>query len=116
MGIKSKIFIIFLTGTVLYCGYYFAIPAFLNRPGNVEFLQKYIQKEYGFETSIRNPKIKMGYLPAVWIRADEFKILNNDKSDALAIQGVTTRVKLLPLIFSKAEIILCFQSQTLKSP
>lgn len=104
MGIKSKIFIIFLTGTVLYCGYYFAIPVFLNRPGNVEFLQKYIQKEYGFETSIRNPKIKMGYLPAVWIRADEFKILNNDKSDALAIQGVKTRVKLLPLIFSKAEI------------
>ena len=104
MGIKSKIFIIFLTGTVLYCGYYWGIPTFLNRPGNVEILKKYIQKEYGFQTSIKNPHIKMGYLPAIWIKADEFKILNNDKTEALSIKGLKTRIKLLPLIFNKAEI------------
>ena len=104
MGNKSKIFIIILTGAVLYCGYYFAIPAILNRPAQVELLKSLIQKEYGFNTQISNPKIKMGYLPAVWLKADEFKILNNDNTDALSFKGINTRIKLLPLILSKAEI------------
>lgn len=104
MGTKSKIFIGLLTVTVLYGGYYFGIPAVLNRPGNVDFLKTFIKKEYGFDTRITNPRIKMGYLPAIWIKADGFEILNNDNSEALSFKGITTRVKLLPLILNKAEI------------
>ena len=100
MGTKSKIFIGLLTVTVLYGGYYFGIPAVLNRPGNVDFLKTFIKKEYGFDTRITNPRIKMGYLPAIWIKADGFEILNNDNSEALSFKGITTRVKLLPLILN----------------
>lgn len=104
MGIKSKIFISLLTAAVLYGGYFFGIPAILNRPENVDFLKNYVKKEYGFDTSIVNPHIKMGYLPAVWVKADSFMILNNDNTEALAFKKINTRIKLLPLILSKAEI------------
>ncbi len=104
MGIKSKIFISILTVFVLYGGYYFGIPAVLNRSENIDFLKAYIKKEYGFNTKITNPKIKMGYLPAIWIKADGFDILNHNNTSALSINGINARIKLLPLIFSKAEI------------
>lgn len=104
MGIKLKIYISFLTVLVLYTGYYFSIPAVLNRSENIEFLNNYIKKEYGFNTQITNPKIKMGYLPSIWIKADEFDILNNDNSKALSFKGINARIKLLPLLFNKAEI------------
>ena len=101
---NKKIFISLLIASVLYGGYYFGIPAILNRPDSVDFLKSYIKKEYGFETLIKNPEIKVGYLPAVWVKADNFAILNNDGSEALNFEGVKTRIKLLPLIFSKAEV------------
>lgn len=104
MGIKSKIFISFLTVFVLYGGYYYGIPAVLNRSENINFLKDYIKKEYGFNTKISNPKIKMGYLPAIWLNADGFDILNNDNTSALSLKRINTRIKLLPLIFNKAEI------------
>lgn len=104
MGIKLKITISLLTLTILYGGYYFGIPAILNRPDNSRFFSEYVEKEYGFKTDIKNPHVKMGILPAVWIRADEFSVLNNDKSKALNIQNINSKIKLLPLIFSKVEI------------
>ena len=113
MGISKKIIISLLTASVLYGGYYFGIPAVLNTPETVTFLKNYIKKEFGLDTKIQNPKIKMGYLPAVWIKADTFAILNNDGSTALEFDGINTRIKLLPLIFSKAEIS-SFSGQNLK--
>ena len=104
MGINKKIIISLLTLTVLYGGYYFGIPAVLNTPESVNFLKSYIKKEFGFDTKIQNPKIKMGYLPSVWIKADTFAILNNDGSAALEFGEIYTKIKLLPLVFSKAEI------------
>ena len=104
MGINKKIIISLLTLTVLYGGYYFGIPAVLNTPKSVNFLKSYIKKEFGFDTKIQNPKIKMGYLPSVWIKADTFAILNNDGSAALEFGEIHTKIKLLPLVFSKAEI------------
>ena len=101
---NKKIFISLLIASVLYGGYYFGIPAILNRPDSVDFLKSYIKKEYGFETLIKNPKVKMGYLPAVWVKADNFAILNNDGSEALSFEGVKTRIKLLPLVLNKAEL------------
>lgn len=101
---NKKIFISLLIASVLYGGYYFGIPAILNRPDSVDFLKSYIKKEYGFETLIKNPKVKMGYLPAVWVKADNFAILNNDGSEALSFEGVKTRIRLLPLVLNKAEL------------
>lgn len=104
MGIKSKITISLFTVILLYGGYYFGVPAILNRPDNTEFFKSYIEKEYGYKTDITNAHIKMGILPAVWVKADGFCILNNDNSKALDIQNVNTKIKLIPLIFSKVEI------------
>ncbi len=113
MGIKSKFLISILTVSVLYGGYYFGVPAVLNRPENINLIKTQIQKDYGFNTEFKNLKFKMGYLPAVWVRADEFKVLNGDKSEALAIEGIATRVKLLPLILRKVEVSK-FGAKTLK--
>lgn len=104
MGNKSKILISLSIITFLYGGYYFGVPAVLNRPDNTAFLQSYVQKEYGFKTEIKHPVVKMGLLPSVWIRTDEFSILNNDNTKAFSVKNVNTKIKLLPLIFSKAEI------------
>ena len=104
MGTSKKIFISLIAAAALYGGYYFGIPAILNRPDCVGFLSSYIKKEYGFDTAITNPEIKMGYLPAVRIKTDNFAILNPDGTEALALRGVNARINLLPLIFSKAEV------------
>ena len=104
MGIKSKVLISLSIFVLLYGGYYLGVPAILNSSNSTEFLKSYIQKEYGFNTQIVNPHIKMGFLPSVWVKSDAFKILNSDSTSALELKNVNAKIRLLPLILSKAEI------------
>ena len=98
MGRKSKLLISLLTGTVLFCGYYWGTPAVLNRPQNIGILKTSIKNELGFDISIENPNFRMGYLPSVIFSADELSVKNPDNSDALIIKNLNTKINLLPLI------------------
>lgn len=101
---KRKITAIICAIIFLYGAYYWGIPSLINKSQFENFIENKIAKESGYKIDLTNPKIKMGLLPAVWMRADEFAILNNDNSKALDIQHPVIKVKLLPFLFKKADI------------
>ena len=102
---KRKITVaVIITIIFLYGAYYWGIPAFLNNSKLKNFIETKTAIQTGYKIDISNPKIKMGILPSLWIQADNFAILNNDKSIALEIQKPIIEIKLLPFIYKKAEI------------
>ena len=88
----------------LYGAYYWGIPAFVNKSHFENFIENKIAVQTGYKIDIKNPKIKMGILPAIWIKAEDFAVLNNDNSKALDIQNPVLKINLLPFIVKKAEI------------
>lgn len=104
MGRNLKLLITTFSLTVLYGIYYWGIPAVVNMPSRTDFIEKTVLKETGYKVSLTNPSVKMGLLPAVWIKADNFAVLNDDNSKALNINNPYISVKLLPLIFKNIDI------------
>lgn len=105
MGRKSKLLISLLTGTVLlYCGYYWGVPAILNSPKCLEFIKNSTQKETGFNIEFKNPNFNTGIIPSILFSADEFRIINPDSSTALKVEEINSKIKLLPLITRKINI------------
>ena len=104
MGIKSKLLISLLTGTVLFCGYYFGIPAILNCPQNINSIKHNIKNNLGIDVELYNAKFKMGLTPTISFSADSFKVLNPDATSALSIEDFDTKIQLLPLILKKIEL------------
>lgn len=104
MGRNLKLLITTFSLTVLYGIYYWGIPAVVNIPSRTDFIEKTVLKETGYKVSLTNPSVKMGLLPAVWIKADNFAVLNDDNSKALNINNPYISVKLLPLIFKNIDI------------
>ncbi len=104
MGRNLKLLITTFSLTVLYGIYYWGIPAIVNIPSRTDFIEKTVLKETGYKVSLTNPSVKMGLLPAVWIKADNFAVLNDDNSKALNINNPYISVKLLPLIFKNIDI------------
>ena len=102
MGLRFKILITILSIVLLYAFYYFAIPKFINIVHND--IISFIQKEYGISIKIKNPKIKMSLTPAIWLKADEFNVLNPDNTNVLYIKSPVLKISILPLIIKKAEI------------
>lgn len=104
LNMKRRITAIICAIIFLYGAYYWGIPSLLNKSQFKNFIENKIASETGYKIKLENPKIKMGLLPAVWMKADDVAILNNDNSKALDIQHPVIKVKLLPFIFKKAEI------------
>lgn len=98
MGRNLKLLITIFSLTVLYGTYYWGIPAVINLPSRTDLIEQTVLKETGYKVSLTNPSLKMGLLPAVWIKADNFAVLNDDNSKALNIHNPYISVKLLPLI------------------
>ncbi len=104
MGRNLKLLITLFVLTVLYGAYYLGIPALVNLPEKAGYIEETVLKEYGYKISLKNPHLKMGFTPAVWIKAENFAILNNDNTNALNIENPVINIKLLPLIFKKIDI------------
>lgn len=104
MGRNLKLLITIFSLTVLYGTYYWGIPAVINLPSRTDLIEQTVLKETGYKVSLTNPSLKMGLLPAVWIKADNFAVLNDDNSKALNIHNPYISVKLLPLIFKNIDI------------
>jgi len=97
VGRNFKILIsAFALGT-LYGIYYFGIPAVVNLPERVDFIQQTIFTETGYKTVIKNPKMKMGILPSVKLKAESFAIVNDDNTEALSVTNPNIKINLLPL-------------------
>lgn len=104
MGRNLKLLITIFSLTVLYGIYYWGIPAVVNLPSRTDFIEQTVFKETGYKVSLTNPSVKMGLLPAVWVKADSFAVLNDDNSKALNINKPYISIKLLPLIFKNIDI------------
>lgn len=89
---------------MLYGAYYWGIPALINLPEKANYIEQTVLKESGYKISLENPKLKMGFIPSVWVKADNFAILNNDNTKALDVDNPVICIKLLPLIFQKISI------------
>ena len=90
-----------MCNNLLYGAYYWGIPAFVNKSHFENFIENKIAVQTGYKIDIKNPKIKMGILPAIWIKAEDFAVLNNDNSKALDIQNPVLKINLLPFIVKK---------------
>ena len=90
--------------TALYSGYYWGIPAVINLPNKVNFIEQTVLAQSGYKIALKNPTLKMGLIPAIQIKADNFAILNNDNSKALDIEKPYFNIRLLPLIFKEIDI------------
>lgn len=103
MSRKIPILII-LSLIFLYGTYYWGVPSILNTPKFESFIEQKIEKITGYKTDFTNPKFKMGILPSVWLKADEFAILNDNQSKALSIQNTNLKLSLFPLILKHIEV------------
>lgn len=104
MGRKYKILVSLIILTVLYGIYYFGVPAIINSMAKSDDIEQCIYKTSKIKTNIKNPKVKMGIFPSIFIYADEFTIINNDKTEALRINKPLLHVKIFPLIFKNIDI------------
>ena len=104
MGRNLKFLILIFLLTILYGVYYRGIPALINLPERANLVEQTVLKETGYKISLINPDLKMGFTPSIWIKADNFAILNNDNSKALDVKNPVINIKLLPLIFKNINI------------
>lgn len=80
---------------LLYGFYLWGIPAILN--GNIGLVEGQVQRHTGFRVSMANAKFAMGPLMSLQLKADEFRILNSDNSEALYSKAPNLKLGLFPL-------------------
>lgn len=104
MSRNLKILLTLFSMTALYGVYYWGIPAIVNLPNRTEQIEQVVLQEYGYKISIKNPKLKMGLIPAVQVKIENFSILNADGSNALNLENPYVSIRLLPLLFKNIDI------------
>lgn len=104
MGIRLKILVIVSCVVAVYGLYYLALPKLLNLEDISPIISRQIKANYGFNIKIDNPAFKMGYLPAVWLKADNIRILNDDETNAMALEKPVIKISLFPMIFGRFNI------------
>ena len=68
MGVKSKILISAIALSLLYGGYYLGIPAALNIQKRMPAIEAKIKQQTGLNVSVTAPELKMGLVPAVFLK------------------------------------------------
>lgn len=104
MGIRLKVLISIFAMLAIYSIYYWGVPACINLNKLSPLLTNYIENEYGYKVAYKNANFKMGLTPTIWLKADEFKILNDDKSTALIVEKPVIELDLLPLVINHVNL------------
>ena len=104
MGIKKNILISAIVLSFLYGGYYLGIPAAVNLPRRMPDIENKLKQELGYDISVKNPVLKMGLIPSVYLKADRVSLKDNDGTIPLNIEKPAVHFKLLPLIFNRVVI------------
>lgn len=100
---RLKTLLIISVFVFLYAVYYWAVPAVVNVQSRLPLIQNLIKKELGVDVEIKNPKLKMGLKPAVWLEASYFGVVD-EKISPLSVINPKIKIKLLPLIFGKIHL------------
>lgn len=104
MSLRQKILITILSFILIYSVYFWGIPSIINVQKNIDKIEDIVYKQSGFKINITNPNIKMGLLPSIWLKADDFSILNKDNSPALKINNPNIEISFLKFIIGKCHI------------
>lgn len=102
MNARLKILLCILSFVIIYAFYYWGLPSLINIKHNAPILENIVYKELGLRIKFKNPELKMGLIPAVWINADEFKILDGAKAP-LAVDNPKLKIRLFPLLAGKIQ-------------
>lgn len=103
MKLRLKVLLSILIFVFLYAIYYWGIPAVVNIQQRTSLIQAAVKKELGIQTEIKNPKLKMGLIPAVWLEASEFNIAEG-KYYPFTVKKPKLKLNLLPLLFGKVHL------------
>lgn len=103
MNIRLKSLILILSLVLFYAIYYWIVPIVVNIQGRMPTIQKMLKSQFGLNFEIKNPELKMGLIPSIWINADDFKIIDKNTSP-LSIKNPKIKIRLLPLFIGKVNI------------
>lgn len=87
----------------MYAAYYWGMPAVINIRHRTSLIENAIKKELGLQVKIKNPSLKMGLVPSVWIDSASFNVVD-EKQSPLSIIKPKLKLDLLPLLFGKIHI------------
>ncbi len=103
MKIRLKVLLFILFFVVLYAAYYWGVPAVFDIRNKTYIVKNIIKKELGAEIEIKDPELKMGLLPSVWLNASYFEIIDK-KSSPFFVENPKLKIKLIPLLFGKVHL------------
>lgn len=103
MNTRLKILLTILSFVFLYAVYYWAVPFAININGKVPLIKSYIKNDLGADVEIKNPSLKMGLTPSIWIDASYFGFVDK-KSSPFAVVNPKLKIRLIPLLFGKIEL------------
>lgn len=103
MKLRLKVLISILIFVLLYAAYYWGVPFVVDIQHRTPVIQSIVKKEMGFDIALKNPDLKMGLIPAVWISADSFNIID-EKHPPLSVVNPKLKIRLLPLLLGKIQL------------
>lgn len=104
MGIRLKVLLSIFSMMVIYATYYWVVPICVDLNKLSPFITDYVKKEFGYTIAYKQAKLKMGLTPTIWLKADSFKILNDDNSTALIVEKPIVELDLFPLIINHVNL------------
>lgn len=103
MKIRLKALLFISAFVLLYATYYWVVPVVVNISGRVPLIKSYVKKETGMDIELKNPTLKMGLTPSIWIDAKYFAITDK-KNSPLTVSNPKLKVALLPLFRGKVHL------------
>lgn len=103
MKIRQKILTIISIFVLLYATYYWVVPFLVNIKSRIPLIQEFAKKEFGAQVELKEPNLKMGLTPSVWLEAESFSVLDK-KSTPFSIENPKLKIDLIPLVFGKIHL------------
>ena len=99
--LKSLLFISICV--LLYAIYYWIVPIVVDVQGKMPIIQKIVKRELGMQIELKDPKLKMGLSPSIWLESSAFSIID-EKSSPLIISNPKIKIQLLPLLVGQVKL------------
>lgn len=103
MKIRLKALLSISAIVLLYAIYYWVVPIAIDIKGKVPLIQSFVKKELGAQVEIKDPHLKMGLTPSIWLDASYFGF-SDGKSSPLYVINPKIKIRLLPLILGKIQL------------
>lgn len=103
MKIRLKSLLTILVFVLLYATYYWVVPLVVDIQSRVGLIESIAKKNFGTEIKIKNPSLKMGLSPSLWVDASYFEIVDK-KTSPLRIVNPRLKIRLLPLFLGKVDL------------